>query len=109
MKQAILIVVLIAGLLTAAFFEDRFIKNSFNELEQKVSSFRDNILLDEQNIDTEQNKEVIENLIAFWEQKEETLFMFLSHEHLEDISINLYTAKVAIEFNDAKKHLFLLS
>lgn len=105
MKQGILIIILIATLLTAAFFEQRFITNSFDELNQKVTSFKESILLNEENIATEQNKESINNLISFWEQKEETLFLFLSHMHLEDLNTQLYTIKVAVDFNNAEQVL----
>lgn len=105
MKQGILIIFLITTLLTAAFFEQKFIEESFAELKERVKIFEELILQDKENIATEQNKESINELITFWENKEKTLFMFLSHQHLQDISNQLYTSKIAVDFNDSEKVL----
>jgi hypothetical protein len=103
MKQGIIVIALILILLTAAFFENNFIKTTFSEFEQKVVSFEDSLLLDEENINKEENKQSIEELISFWENKEKTLFLFLSHQHLQEIIDELYTIKVSIDFNDTKE------
>ena len=105
MKQGILIIIFIIILVVSGLWDHQFIVQSFTTLEEKTLTFKNAVLLDQENINTPENEELLTDLQNFWEKREKLLCLFINHQHMEEVNIQLATIEVATNFNNSEQVL----
>ena len=103
MKQIALAVIFIIILISSIYFENSLVEENFNKLKTQINNFETLVLTDTEQVETQENKDSLQDIIDWWGKKEPILLMFLSHSPLEEITKELSEIRVALDFNDGQQ------
>lgn len=99
-KKFIAIIIFLALVLTAGFFESNYITKSFNELEDRLSDVRYELSLTPDKIDTEENITKLKQIHTDWQKHTKVLKFFVWHTGIKDIEVGLSRITSYTEEND---------
>ena len=102
MARLILVLVLSAGLICLAIWEQHIIQQSYDRIESDIVTMIATIQGQEE-IDTDENINKINYMFDYWVKSERRLSMLARHFDLSQVSMNLIYAKNFIQFNNKEE------
>jgi hypothetical protein len=107
MVRLIITVILAVGLVTAAFFEQSFINNTYDKLESDLTAFTAVLSEidagDKDAVKAQSNVDAVGAMYDYWLKKEKTLSLITRHSDLLQISDALIYIKNFIEFGNKEE------
>ena len=106
MVRLAIVLIIAAGLIGLASFEQIFIQGTYRNLENRIDTLTERILFMEEigiDIDTIENIQEIESIYEWWLVRERRLSMLARHFDLAQVSVQIIYAKNFIIFNNPEE------
>lgn len=104
MRNATIITISVL-LIVLVIVEQIFIENTFNELEGEVVSIKQSISQTD-DINTQENDDLIEQLYTYWDKKEEIMCLTMNHKDLDKIGEQISKIKTYITENNKEYAIY---
>ncbi|MCL2587588.1 MAG: DUF4363 family protein [Firmicutes bacterium] len=100
-----IIITLAATLITLAILEQHLIQGSYRELERRTDALVASIgqLGEDEKVDTDENKKMIDELYNFWVRRERHLTMLARHFDLAQVSLQIIYVRNFIYFDNKEE------
>lgn len=107
-KKYIYLSIIIIFLVAVCVWEEIAVNNYLEKIDDYASSLQ-TMVLNRQNIDSEEILLTIENMEEVWRQKEDTFCVIINHQQVEVIGIEIARLKASATNNDKKEFVLGLS
>lgn len=107
-KKSIHLLIIVIFLATVCVWEEIAVNNYLDMIDDSVSDLQ-TIVLNVENIDSEDILFAVENLEDIWKLKENTFCVILNHQQVEVIGVEIARLKASVINNDKKEFILGLS
>lgn len=107
-KKSIHLLIIVIFLVTVCVWEEIAVNNYLDMIDDSVSDLQ-TVVLNVENIDSEDILFAVENLEDIWKLKENTFCVILNHQQVEVIGVEIARLKASVINNDKKEFILGLS
>lgn len=88
-KKLVAIIIFLVFILVAGVLESRYTISTFDELEERLVSIRNELSINKENIDSEKNVSALKDLHEHWQKHTKILKFFVWHTGIKDVEVGL--------------------